>query len=86
MDEAAAVDIYEELLEGNVDEWRRKNYGTQLARALARRGELERAKEVLRNAHPDPDGYEAVLAVAKQFEELELHEEALADAELAVSP
>jgi len=84
-DEDGALLVYEELLEGNIDEWRRQQYGTQLARALAKKGELERAEAVLRRSYPDPDGYEAMLAIARQLVELERWEEALADAEQAIT-
>ncbi len=84
-DEDGALDAYQKLLEGNVNEWEREQYGTQLARVLAKRGELDRAKEVLRRTYPDPEGYEAVLAIGEQLAEIERWEEALAEAELAIT-
>ena len=87
-DESGALEVYEDVLQGNVNEWQRQRYGGQLARALAWRGELERADEVLRRSYSDPEGFEAVLALGQQMEELELFEAALekSDAAIALDP
>ena len=84
-DEEGALALYEELLQGNVREYYRQRYGAQLAMVLARRGDLQRAEEVLRRSFADADGHEAWLAVSRLREELELFDEALAATEQALT-
>lgn len=87
-EEAAALELYADILAGNVEEYWRQRYGLQLALALGRRGEVERAVAVLEKAAGDADSKEAKAQLAHLYRELERFEEALAetDAELELAP